>query len=63
MENKYNKKKKIKKTALGQFRVTYLRKFEAAAWTNQWTEEEITLLLILALKGPATELLKNTYGE
>ena len=36
---------------------TYYRQFEAAARLNNWTEEEKGLSLVLALKGPAAEVI------
>ena len=37
---------------------TYIRQFEAAARLNKWTEDEKGLSQILALKGPAAELIQ-----
>ena len=49
---------------------TYLCQFEALTCLNKWTEEDKCFSLILALKGPATELVQkmpsdsqNTYAE
>ena len=49
---------------------TYLRQFEAAACANYWTEKDKAVSLVLALKGPAAELLQkvppdsqNTYAK
>lgn len=48
--------------------MNYSRQFKVAAYVNQWPEEEKDLLLTLAVKGPAIELLykvpvnsQNTY--
>ena len=38
---------------------TYLRQFEAAACANNWTEKDKAVSLVLALKGPAAELLQK----
>ena len=49
---------------------TCLRQFEAAACANNWTEKDKAVSLVLALKGPAAELLhkvppesQNIYAE
>ena len=38
---------------------TYLRQFEAAACANNWTEKNKVVSIVLALKGPAEELLQK----
>ena len=49
---------------------TYLQQPEATADTNNWSEKDKAVSLVLALKGPAAELLnkvppdnQNTYSE
>ena len=38
---------------------TYLRQFEAASSAINWTEKDKAVSLILALKGPAAQLLQK----
>ena len=42
---------------------TYIRQFEAAACLNKWTQEKKRFSLILALKGPVTQVIQKVPSD